>query len=200
MFVDGHFAIGVHVDVAVAEGLRVGRKVDVVALERLAHAEEWRRAKESALHLLGYRARSREELRQRLERKGYEAELVVEVLESLTRGGFLNDQEFSEAWVAGRTGSRAMGPVRLAAELRSKGVDKETIQEALAPLDDDAQLRLAVEVAQKRAGRLSSEEPREARKKLAAMLIRRGFGWQVAAKAVNAVLSADDEDDLPPDE
>src|SRR4051812_15148686 len=115
VFVDGEFALGVHAEVAASAGLRVGQAISVAALRELAAAEEKRWIRESALRLLGYRARSRAELRQRLLRKHYEPGLVEEALDLLQRGGLVDDADFSRGWVRARTGARPMGPGRIAA-------------------------------------------------------------------------------------
>lgn len=193
VFVDGEFALGVHAEVAAGAGLRVGQTVSVPELQEVARREELRRARESALQLLGYRARSRAEIQRRLERKGYEPELVQEALEALSRSGLINDAEFSQSWVRARTGSRPMGPARIAAELRQKGVDRELIQEALEPLDPDTEMDLALAVGRQKVEQMHGEDPRAARRKLGSILMRRGFSWDVTSRVLDILLRDDAE-------
>jgi regulatory protein len=192
IFVDGDFVLGVHSGVAAGAGLRVGQSVTIEQLKALARAEEMRRVRESALKLLGYRGRSRTELQQRLAKKGYDAELIQETLEALARSELIDDAEFSRSWVRARTGSRPMGPNRIAAELRQKGVDRELIQEALEPLDEDTELDLALKVGRQKVEQLRGEDTRTARRKLASALMRRGFNWDVSSRVLNIVLPADE--------
>ncbi|MFN3650921.1 MAG: regulatory protein RecX [Armatimonadota bacterium] len=192
IFVDGEFVLGVHVEVAAAVGLRVGQTVDVQQLQALALAEEKRRARDSALKLLGYRARSRTELRQRLQRQGYEPELVEETLELLARSGYIDDAEFSRAWVRARTGPRRpLGARRIAAELRQKGVEQDLIREALEPLDSETELELALAVGRRKVEQMHGEDPRVVRRKVGAALMRRGFGWEVCARVLDILLAAE---------
>ncbi len=193
VYVDGEFAVGVHAEVVAAAGLKVGRAVSVADLQALASAEELRRARDTALGLLGYRARSRAELQRRLERHGYEPELVRETLDLLARNGLVDDAEFSRSWVRARTGSRPMGPGRIAAELRQKGVDREVIQEALQPLGPDTELDLALSVGRRKIEQLHGEDARSARRKLGAMLMRRGFGWETVSCVLDILLQADED-------
>lgn len=189
IFVDGEFALGVHAEVAAGAGLRVGLAITVPQLQELARAEEKRWVRESALKLLSYRGRSRVELRQRLGRKGYDPELIEETLDLLARNGLVNDAEFSRSWVRARTGSRPMGPNRIAAELRQKGIERELIDEALEPLDETRELDLALSVARQKVEPLRGEDVRVARRKLAAALMRRGFSWSVCATVLDTVFS-----------
>jgi regulatory protein len=192
VFVDGEFALGMHAEVAAAAGLKVGDRISVPELQALARSEELRRVRESALHLLGYRARSRAELRRRLLRKGYDPEVTDEALAALDRSGLINDAEFSQSWVRARTGSRPMGRTRIAAELRQKGVERELIEQALEPLDQERELDLALAVGRQKVEQLRGEDVRAARRKLSSALMRRGFGWDVTARVLDILLRADE--------
>jgi regulatory protein len=191
IFVDGEFALGMHAEVAAQAGLRVGDAASVAELEKLARAEELRRVRESALSYLGYRARSRAEIQRRLAQKGYDPELIQEALEALARSGLVNDAEFSQAWVRARTASRSrpLGPNRIAAELRQKGVERELIEEALQPVDPAAELDLALRVGRQKVEQLRGEDRPTARRKLGAALMRRGFGWEVCSRALDILLT-----------
>jgi regulatory protein len=193
VFVNGEFALGMHLEVAAAAGLRVGQTVNVEKLQELARAEELRRVRDSALYFLGYRDRSRLEVRRRLTQKGYEPELIEETLQALARSGLINDAEFSRSWVRARTGSRPMGPNRIAAELRQKGIERELIEEALAPVDPETELGLALAAGRRKVDQLREEDPRMARQKLGAALMRRGFSWDICSKALDILLRAEDE-------
>src|SRR5688572_30018545 len=80
LFVDGVFVLGVDGAVAATLGLAVGQPMDEGRLREVALAEEVRRATDLAVQFLGYRARSRTEIRRRLARKGYEEETIDQVI------------------------------------------------------------------------------------------------------------------------
>lgn len=192
IYVDGEWVAGVHAEVVAVAGLRVGQAVTVTELQDLMRAEELRRVRDSALHFLGYRARSRVELQRRLLQKGYDAELVEETLAALDRNGLINDAEFSQSWVRARTGSKPMGSNRLAAELRQKGIDRELIDEALQVVDQDVEMDLALAVGRKKIEQLRDEDFRTARRKLGAVLMRRGFTSEVCVKVLDILLRSDE--------
>ena len=192
VFVDGDWVAGVHVEVVVVAGLRVGQAITVEELQSLVRAEELRHVRESALRFLGYRARSRVELRRRLLQKGYDPDLVEQAIAALDRSGLINDVEFSQSWVRARTGSRPMGPGRIAAELRQKGVDREVIDDALQAVDPESELALALTVGRKKIEQLRGEDPRAARRKLGLALMRRGFSSGVCAKVADLLLRDDE--------
>jgi regulatory protein len=194
IFVDGAFALGVDGTVAVSLGLRVGQPISVRELQELARAEELRQALDLALHFLGYRARSREEVRRRLSRKGYEEETIDSVIDRLSKGGLLDDSQFTEAWVRARTSGRMMGPRRIAWELRQKGVDAETVRAAVGRIDEETELGLALQVGRQKAESVRGEPMPVVRRKVAAALQRRGFSWEVTTRVLDTILAPGEED------
>src|SRR5207237_559886 len=114
VFIDGNFAVGLSEEVAASLGLHVGQVLTEDELSAMVAAETRRRTLDSALRLLGYRARSRAEMRQRLLRKGYDEAIVDEALGWLEEHRLLDDVQFSQAWVEARSEARPMGRERLA--------------------------------------------------------------------------------------
>jgi regulatory protein len=81
--------------------------------------------KSRALRMLVRREHSREELRRKLERLAVEGESVEVILDDLTQRGWLSDARFAEQAIRAR--SRRFGPLKVAQQLRSRGVADETI-------------------------------------------------------------------------
>ena len=137
------------------------------------------RAMQYALRVLGYRARSEKEMRDKLHRKGYSALITDRTLMTLTRLGLLDDREFARCWVSTRAG---YGPVRLRYELRQKGIDADLAEETITTLrsaDDDfaAAWRLA-----RKAQRGATVKDRAALMRLRQMLLRRGFTGDIVSR------------------
>lgn len=92
--------------------------------ELLAQAMRWLARREYSVH----------ELEQRLQGKGYPATAVAEVLQDLESRGLVSDRRFAESLVRSRV-ERGYGPMKIAHELRAKGVDAPLIEELVG--DDD---------------------------------------------------------------
>jgi regulatory protein len=170
--------------------------MDEGRLRELARAEEIRRAGDLALQFLGYRARSRAEVRRRLGRKGYEEEVIDQVIDRLTRNGLIDDTQFTEAWVRARSTGRAMGPRRIAWELRQKGVDAELVREAVDRIDPETELGMALQIGRQKAESVRGEPMQVARLKIAAALQRRGFSWEVTTRVLDILLAPGEEDEM----
>ena len=179
---DGEFAFGLAR--ITAAWLKVG---DILTDERIAalQAEDMReQALQQALLFLSYRARSEKEIRQNLKKHEYSEDAVEYALTRLRENRLANDNEFAQAWVENRSTFRPRSRRALTLELRQKGIDEETVKEAVANLDEEA---LAYETAQKRAPRLTLLEWGEFRKKLSEHLARRGFPYSVVTSVVTRI-------------
>ena len=176
--VDGAFRLALAAELVLAETLRVGDEVDDARLERLEARDRSWKARDAALSLLSHRARSAEELRRRLKRKGFEAEVADDTVERLGGMGMVDDAAFAESFVRDRVRLRPRGPRRLANELRAKGVDEATARGAITSSmarEEASETDLARAAADRWKPR-PGEEPDRARRRLHAFLARRGFG------------------------
>lgn len=81
--------------------------------------------KARALRLLARREHSREELKRKLAVHVGEGEDIEALLDELVKRGWLSDVRFAEQSI--RAKARRFGPLKLAQQLRAKGVDEETI-------------------------------------------------------------------------
>lgn len=132
-----------------------------------------------AYQLLSYRSRSEKELREALQKSGFEEETVAAVLAECKRQRYLDDAGFARAFIQNRIRNRPMGRERLALELRQKGIDPETLQAALDEVfTADTVVALADQLAGKQRKKLTTLPPRKAQQKLADFLRRRGFDWE----------------------
>ncbi|PKZ67306.1 RecX family transcriptional regulator [Gordonia terrae] len=152
---------------------------------------------DSALRLLGVRARSRQEMRDRLTRKGFEPEVVDEVMARLEQHKLLDDEEFASEWVRSRHLNSGKGRVALRHELRTKGVDESVISEALADIDPDDERDIASGLVARKltpsvVDRIGDDraERDKAMRRLVGMLVRRGYSQSLAFEVVGEALSA----------
>lgn len=196
VWVDGQKLCSVGLRIYKKRPLQEGAALDEAEyLDWLSQAQ-YPDAYESALTYLSSRARSEQEMRVALRRKGYLDGCIDRVVERLTGARLLNDQEFAGRYVESRS-AKALGKYALSQQLRRKGIDEETAQEALAPLDDEQQLLSALTLARRLAGRYRGLAAREARAKLSQALARRGFSWDTVSAALTQL---SEEDGFPEEE
>ncbi len=191
VFVDNEFAFGVSLDVAVRLGLAKGTVVDEGRIEKALQADGVSRAFNAALHLLGFRTRTVEEIRRRLIRKGFEEEAVEEVLQRLHELSYVDDRAYAVEYATARVRTRGEGLYRIRADLRRRGVGEGIIDEVLHGLEDDVDwAQVAREIADKRWSQLAAtKDERRRRKKLFDYLVRKGFDFSTA-RAVSSEIES----------
>ena len=89
-----------------------------------------------AIELLARREHSRLELRQKLAQRGFPAEHLEPVLNHLAEDGLLNESRYAEMYACSRA-DKGYGPLRIASELRARGISQEQVDLALAALEND---------------------------------------------------------------
>ena len=163
-------------ELALAEGVAVGRVLDPALRARLGAAAEQESAYRTALRALERRGYARADLARRLLRKGHGRSAVDTALDQLAAVGVLDDAAFAEHYVATRS-ARGRGPVRLTRDLMAMGVERRVIDRALAAHQADAGESPEVPhaLASKRAAQLGNIPRAAKRRRLLAYLARRGF-------------------------
>ncbi|MFM9106325.1 MAG: regulatory protein RecX [Chloroflexota bacterium] len=192
VLIDGEFAFGLPALAVAEERLAPGQDLDAGRIAALLAIDERARAASAALAFLAYRPRSGKEVRDRLRQKGFAPPAIDHAIARLESWRYLDDEEFARRWVENRTTHHPRGGRLIEQELRVKGVDRDIARGAVdgAAIDERA---AAIEAAVDRARRLSGEEPAAARRKLAAWLARRGFGWDAVRPALDAALGPDED-------
>ncbi len=151
-------------------------------------------ARALCLRLLTVRARTRAELAGQLAKRGYPDDVSTRVLDRLADVGLVDDVDFAQQWVHSRRVNAGKGKRALAAELHTKGVDNDVITSVLSDINPDAERDRAEELVRKKLRRENlSDDDLGLRRRLVAMLARRGYGQTMAYDVVSAELSAERE-------
>ena len=144
-------------------------------------------AMDKAVVLLSMRARTEKEIVDALRQNAYPEETIARVMQRLIEAGYINDSDYAAQFSASRL-TRGLGSRRIRMELRKKGVDTEIIEETLETLDDDELLNGAIKTA-KKAAHGKNLDDRTDRQKILAALARRGYDYETAKSALEAVIN-----------
>lgn len=179
VFIEGEFWAELDAGVAAERGIYKGAAISQEELLDARVAGERALAMSRALNFLGYRARSKREVRDRLGRYGYDGGTIEVVVERLDELGYLDDKEFARN--AARQKALKYGPRRVALDLRKGGVESETarqaVDEAFADLSESESAYSAA------ARRYNTREGSDAEaRRVYGFLMRRGFSADVCAE------------------
>jgi regulatory protein len=175
VYLDGRYAFSLTTELA-AQELRVGDAISADRYTALVTKDQQARAFDAALRFLGARPRSEREIRDRLARHEFDAQVVNRVIERLRRMQLVDDAAFAAYWVEQRATHRPRGARLLKQELRQKGVDQDVLAQALPSEDDDEG---AYRAAQRKANSLRALDERTFKQQLGAFLLRRGYGYEI---------------------
>ena len=141
-------------------------------------------AKAAALLFLKIRPRSIAELKEKLEVKGFSSTEIETTVLDLLASGLLDDRAFTKSWINYRL-ARPFGFRRIIQELKAKGIDQETIEQAVAEIKGSYNPEdVALELARRRWQRLPAIDPLKKKKRVLDFLLRRGFEADISIKVV----------------
>lgn len=151
-------------------------------------------ARAICLRLLTIQPRTRAELAAALARREVPDDAAETVLSRFTEVGLIDDRAFAEAWVGTRHAGRGLARRALAAELRRRGVDGETVGEVVATLDPETEERTARQLVAKRLPGTRRLESAVRVRRLVGMLARKGYPPAMAVRVVREELAAEGVD------
>lgn len=122
--------------------------------------------------MLARREHSAAEIRQKLQQREFSSSEIDEVVVELQKGDWLSDERFTEAYIRSRR-LKGFGPVRIAVELRERGVD-ETLVSRYLLADDEVWVQTMREEYQRKYRGTSYEDYQEKAKRMR-FLQYRGF-------------------------
>jgi len=186
----GRFA-SLPVETVVDLGLTVGQDVDARTLARLSKLGDAAAAHRAGLRALARRPFAVRELRRKLLQRQHPAAAVDAAIDRLSAAGLVDDARYAQEWVAAKL-TRGRGPARLLRDLQAQGVERrlaeDTVRDAMKEEGVDP-IEAARAAAQQRAPALRALPPDVGRRRLAAFLLRRGFGGPHLADVVREALS-----------
>lgn len=189
VFLDGKFSFGCNINVVARFRLRVGLNLTAAQVEEIALGEVKQECLDVALRYLQTRLHSRAELKRKLMRKEYGETVVEAVLENLNRMGYVDDARFAQTKALAAAQHKQQGRRRAMVELMKAGVVGETARRAVEDVYEATDsAAIARNLAQKQAARLKKLEPVVARRRLAGMLLRRGFDYDTIRVVSDEVL------------
>ncbi len=146
-------------------------------------------AREVALRQLDTRARSTSELHIAITSRGFSEDIADEVVSRLQAVGLVDDRTFAVALARERfSGSGKVGRA-LVEDLRRKGLDRETIESALAEATGGgAERERAADLVAHRLRSMSGVSRDVAYRRLTGMLARKGYSPGVAIQVVREAL------------
>jgi len=136
-----------------------------------------------ALLLLKYRGRSEKELRERLRKKGYQAEEIETTISYLLDSGFLDDRALAENLKRQAMTNKLLGFEGARRFMQLRGLSKEIIEGALEYNEDDELRNIKKLIEKKQRSICRYPEPKRTQS-LMGSLMRKGYSAALIWKAL----------------
>ncbi|MEG2203652.1 MAG: regulatory protein RecX [Oscillospiraceae bacterium] len=189
--VDGEFLVSVDEFCWISSRLTIGEEVEPDTLNALLADSRRAEAKRRALNMLGQRSYTARQLGDRLCAKTDRAaaDAAVARMQEL---GYLDDADTASRWAQELYGKGyALRRVRF--ELSRRGIDRETLDEALEFIDPDDEPTRAPEVL---AAGIAPIETEKDRRRAAALLERYGYRAEAVSHALRSATTMKTEESL----
>ena len=137
LYVDGTFNCGLSLETIMKNGIKEGQEISQVQLEVLKNQCEQEIALSKATAYIARYQKSESEINSYLRKKEFDEKIVQEVVNKLKSYGFVDDKLFAKNYVKSKTNSQ--GKIKLAFNLRKKGLKDDVIQETIEEFSQDEQ-------------------------------------------------------------
>lgn len=139
-----------------------------------------------SLRLLGYRGRSEKELRERLQRKGFQRDIIECTLLYLKETGLVDDKALAITLKRQAFEVRLLGHKGVRSFMLKRGLSRPLVESSL-DYDEEAELENAVKVLEKKLASMANYPAEEKMTKLWNFLARRGYSSGVIRKAMRDI-------------
>jgi len=184
-----------HKELIVRMHLKADMEIDEASLRDMVSADERLRAKDDAFTFLERGYKTLEEVRRKLAAKGYDEDTIGSVSSLLEEYRMVDDDRYARLYSSEKI--RKGGVLKIRHDLQAKGVDKETIEDAISSMSPDAERESCRSHAARKLELLKKRESDQwkLRSKLYGFLVNKGFSRDTVSAVLRELLS-DDEIDL----
>lgn len=189
------FGFGVDEEVLIEHHLRKGLELDETMIQLLLKQDTYHQSYAQVIRYLGYRMRTKKEVRDYLVKKEVDEEHIAKIVQKLIERKLVDDQEFATLFVQTRIQTTTKGPGMVKRELMEKGVSERIANEAVTKYDYHIQYKKAHKIAEKRMKRSSKHSFRKQQEQLQVALLRNGFTQEIIRDVLENIENEDEAEE-----
>ena len=131
------------------------------------------------------------DISEKLMRWGLSASDAARVIGQLTEQGFLDEKRYARAFIKDKFAFNGWGRIKLAFQLRQKGITAEVIDDAMSEIDDERYRERLVDILTAKWRTVKDRETRAAWAAMMRYAASRGFEATIASECVKQVTNTD---------
>lgn len=137
LYLNEEFYCGLALEAVVKYNLKVGQEIEEQKLEFLQTDSEKEIAQNKAISYISKYQKTEKELKDYLIKKGFDEEIVFEVIKKLKEYSFVDDDIYAKNFIKSK--SKRSGKRKLSFELKKRGIDENLINENIKEYADDSE-------------------------------------------------------------
>jgi|TARA_B100000953_G_scaffold77563_1_gene62888 regulatory protein len=187
IYLDDGSVFGVSEDVFISIPIHIGDTISDQVFNDILESDSKSKIYNSAISLLSYRMRSKSELKDRLIRKNYNEDGIMDVINNLELKGYLDDEKFAYAFAKEKVKNKLIGPAALKFEMSSHKLDLELIDRTINSIYDMFPQKMIINrlITKWKVKDSIGKDPK-IKSKIINRLKNKGFYWDDIQSAINA--------------
>ena len=137
LFLDNNEVITLYEDVIIDNNLLIKKEIDNDTLNNLMNQNNDVYAYNVALNYISIKMRSIKEIKEYLIKKGFSTLIINKIIDKLINNGYLNDVNFTKAFINDQINLSTKGPYKIRKELVKYGVDESIIESEISNIDNN---------------------------------------------------------------
>ena len=137
LFLDNNEVITLYEDVIIDNDLLIKKEIDNDTLNNLMNQNNDVYAYNVALNYISIKMRSIKEIKEYLIKKGFSTLIINKIIDKLINNGYLNDVNFTKAFINDQINLSTKGPYKIRKELVKYGVDESIIESEISNIDNN---------------------------------------------------------------
>ena len=186
VYLNGAYYCGLDLLTVMQARLKVGQEIDENTLVEIQRSSEAQACFDSALNFISKSVKTEKEIKDKLIKKGYLEEIVLETLEKLKSYNFVNDKDYINRYVSTYKNNKSKKLIKF--ELQKKGVSKLDVDECLSEIESE--FETALKIAEKYVK--NKEKDEKTFQKCYKYLLSKGFSYDDSLNATKKVINIEE--------
>lgn len=182
IFIDGEYAFALPMQDILYFKLKEGQEAAEETIDFIRKNLIYIKAQDTALHFIGYKMRTVQEIRRKLAEKEFAEETIEEVIAFLEKYGYADDREYCRKYIREKLRMKPKSGYALKIELRQRGISSRIIDEVMGETEMDETGDAFRWLEKKSRGQWPLENEKK-KKQLYDFLLRKGYSYDIIGEA-----------------
>lgn len=184
--IGGEYAFSADEAVLIEFNLKKGQTLTEEEIAAIQIRDGVQRGVNTAINFLSIRMRSEKEVRDYLRKKEIEPGSWDEIMERLQSMGYLNDEQFTDAYIKTQIQTTEKGPMLILRELKEKGIEDHVSTSLIEQFTEEEQIEKAAALFEKQLKKYKRDSAFLQQKKAEQHIMTKGYSAAIMKKAANA--------------